>query len=89
MLGKIKLKDFYFLGVAAYTLKCTQPIKEEYLLDGKLEPTNEWYAIAKIAGIKLCDALRIQHNFDAISLMPTNLYGPEIIIILKIVFFPH
>ena len=53
-----------------------QPIREEALLTGALEPTNEWYAIAKIAGIKLCQALRIQHNFDAISLMPTNLYGP-------------
>ena len=53
-----------------------QPIKEEALLTGPLEPTNEWYAIAKIAGIKLCEALRIQHGFDAISLMPTNLYGP-------------
>ena len=50
--------------------------KEEYLLNNSLEPTNEWYAIAKIAGIKLCQALRIQYGFDAISLMPTNLYGP-------------
>ena len=53
-----------------------QPIKEEALLTGSLEPTNEWYAIAKIAGIKLCEALRNQHGFDAFSLMPTNLYGP-------------
>ena len=53
-----------------------QPIKEEALLTGPLEPTNNSYAIAKIAGIKLCEALRRQHGFDAISLMPTNLYGP-------------
>jgi GDP-L-fucose synthase len=66
-----------FLGSSCiYPRACPQPIKEEYLLTGPLEPTNEWYAIAKIAGIKLCLALRIQHGFDAISLMPTNLYGP-------------
>ena len=53
-----------------------QPIKEEALLSGELEPTNESYAIAKIAGIKMCDALRKQYDFDAITLMPTNLYGP-------------
>ncbi|MAP24532.1 MAG: GDP-fucose synthetase, partial [Rickettsiales bacterium] len=53
-----------------------QAIREEALLTGALEPTNEWYAIAKIAGIKLAEALRRQHSFDAISLMPTNLYGP-------------
>jgi GDP-L-fucose synthase len=53
-----------------------QPLKEEYLLTGPLEPTNEWYAIAKIAGIKLCEAYRLQYGFNAISLMPTNLYGP-------------
>lgn len=53
-----------------------QPIKEEELLSGDLEPTNESYAIAKIAGIKMCDALRQQYDFDAITLMPTNLYGP-------------
>jgi len=53
-----------------------QPLKEESLLTGPLEPTNEWYAIAKIAGIKMCQAYRRQYAFDAISLMPTNLYGP-------------
>ena len=53
-----------------------QPMKEEYLLTGELEPTNEAYAIAKIAGIKLCDAYRAQHSADFISCMPTNLYGP-------------
>ena len=65
-----------FLGSSCiYPKFASQPIKEDYLLTGSLEPTNEWYAIAKIAGIKLCDALRKQYNFDAISLMPTNLYG--------------
>ncbi len=53
-----------------------QPIREDSLLTGPLEPTNEWYAVAKIAGIKMCQAYRRQHGFDAISLMPTNLYGP-------------
>lgn len=53
-----------------------QPIREEYLLSGPLEPTNEWYAVAKIAGIKLCQAYRAQHGLHAISAMPTNLYGP-------------
>ena len=66
-----------FLGSSCiYPKLAKQPIREESLLSGKLESTNEWYAIAKIAGIKLCEALRIQHGFDAISLMPTNLYGP-------------
>lgn len=59
-----------------YPKYAAQPIREEALLTGALEPTNEWYAIAKIAGIKLAHALRKQHGFDAISLMPTNLYGP-------------
>jgi GDP-L-fucose synthase len=66
-----------FLGSSCiYPRLAPQPLKEEYLLSGPLEPTNEWYAIAKIAGIKLCQAYRVQHGFDAISLMPTNLYGP-------------
>ena len=66
-----------FLGSSCiYPKFAIQPIKEESLLTGALETTNEWYAIAKIAGIKLCQALRKQHGFDAISLMPTNLYGP-------------
>ena len=60
-----------------YPKLASQPIKEEFLLSGDLEPTNEWYAIAKIAGIKLCQSLSIQYGFDAISLMPTNLYGPN------------
>ena len=52
-----------------------QPIKEEYLLTSELEPTNEWYAMAKIAGIKLCEALNLQYGLDTLSLMPCNLYG--------------
>ena len=66
-----------FLGSSCiYPKFASQPIKEEYLLSDYLESTNQWYAIAKIAGIKLCEALNIQYGFDAISLMPTNLYGP-------------
>ena len=66
-----------FLGSSCiYPKLAPQPIKEEYLLTGALEPTNEWYAIAKIAGIKMCQAYRKQHGMNAISLMPTNLYGP-------------
>ncbi len=68
---------FVFLGSSCiYPRLAPQPMKEEYLLTGPLEPTNEWYAIAKIAGIKMCQAYRKQYGFDAISLMPTNLYGP-------------
>lgn len=66
-----------FLGSSCiYPKFASQPIKEESLLSDSLESTNQWYAIAKIAGIKLCEALNIQYGFDAISLMPTNLYGP-------------
>jgi GDP-L-fucose synthase len=66
-----------FLGSSCiYPKHAPQPIREDSLLTGALEPTNEWYAIAKITGIQLCRALRRQHGFDAISLMPTNLYGP-------------
>ena len=73
-----KVKRFLFLGSSCiYPKFAHQPIKEESLLSGELESTNEWYAIAKIAGIKLCQALRKQYDFDAISLMPTNLYGPN------------
>ena len=72
--GAAKLQ---FLGSSCiYPKLAPQPLKEEYLLTGPLEPTNEWYAIAKIAGIKLCEAYRQQFSFNAISLMPTNLYGP-------------
>ena len=65
-----------FLGSSCiYPKHATQPMKEEYLLTGSLEPTNQWYAIAKIAGVKLIDALRKQYNRQYVSLMPTNLYG--------------
>ena len=71
------VRRLLFLGSSCiYPKFAEQPIREEALLTGALEPTNEWYAIAKIAGLKLCEALRRQHGFDAISLMPTNLYGP-------------
>ena len=74
---KYKVKRFLFLGSSCiYPKFAKQPIKEEYLLSSQLEETNQWYAIAKIAGLKLCEALRIQYGFDTISLMPTNLYGP-------------
>ena len=73
-----KVKRLLFLGSSCiYPKLSKQPIKEEYLLSDSLEKTNQWYAIAKIAGIKLCEAYRKQYNFDAISLMPTNLYGPK------------
>ncbi len=71
------VKKLLFLGSSCiYPKFAPQPMREEHLLSGALEPTNEWYAVAKIAGIKLCQAYRKQHGFDAISLMPTNLYGP-------------
>jgi GDP-L-fucose synthase len=70
-------KKLTFLGSSCiYPKLAPQPIQEASLLSGPLEPTNEWYAIAKIAGIKLCQAYRRQYGFNAISLMPTNLYGP-------------
>ncbi len=73
---KFKVKRFLFLGSSCiYPKLAPQPLKEEYLLTGPLERTNESYAIAKIAGIKLCAAFKNQYGFDAISLMPTNLYG--------------
>ena len=66
-----------FLGSSCiYPRLAPQPIREDSLLTGPLEPTNEWYAVAKIAGIKMCQAYRRQYGFNAISLMPTNLYGP-------------
>jgi GDP-L-fucose synthase len=71
------VRKLLFLGSSCiYPKFAPQPMREEYLLTGELEPTNEWYAIAKIAGIKLCQAYRKQYGFRAISLMPTNLYGP-------------
>lgn len=72
------VKKILFLGSSCiYPKFAPQPIKESALLTGPLEPTNEWYAVAKIAGIKMCQAYRLQFNFDAISAMPTNLYGPN------------
>jgi GDP-L-fucose synthase len=71
------VKKLLFLGSSCiYPKLAPQPIKEEYLLSGPLEPTNEWYAIAKIAGLKLCQAFCRQYKCDFISAMPTNLYGP-------------
>ena len=71
------VKRLLFLGSSCiYPKFASQPIKEESLLSDYLESTNQWYAIAKIAGIKLCEALNLQYEFDAISLMPSNLYGP-------------
>lgn len=73
-----KVKKLLFLGSSCiYPRECPQPIKESYLMTGKLEPTNEAYAVAKIAGIKLCQAYNKQHGTNFISLMPTNLYGPN------------
>ncbi len=74
---KYKVNRFLFLGSSCiYPKFAKQPLKEEYLLTGELEKTNEFYALAKIAGIKLCTALKKQYGFDAICLMPSNLYGP-------------
>ena len=74
---KNRIEKLLFLGSSCiYPKHATQPMNETALLEGALEPTNEWYAIAKIAGIKLCQAYRKQHGADFISAMPTNLYGP-------------
>ena len=71
-----RVKKFIFLGSSCiYPKMAPQPLKEEYLLTGPLEPTNEWYAIAKISGIMACRAARKQMGLNAVSLMPTNLYG--------------
>ena len=73
-----RVKKLLFLGSSCiYPKLAPQPLKEEYLLTGALEPTNQWYAVAKIAGIKLCQAYRRQYGCDFISAMPTNLYGPN------------
>lgn len=75
---KYGVKKLLFLGSSCiYPKLAAQPLKEEYLLTGKLEPTNQPYAIAKIAGIELCDAYRDQYGCNFISVMPTNLYGPN------------
>ena len=73
---KLGIEKFIFLGSSCiYPKFAPQPLKEEYLLTDSLEPTNEWYAIAKITGVKACQAIRKQYNKDYVSLMPTNLYG--------------
>ena len=73
---KAGIEKFIFLGSSCiYPKFAPQPLKEEYLLTDSLEPTNEWYAIAKITGVKACQAIRKQYNKDYVSLMPTNLYG--------------
>ena len=74
---ELDIPKFIFLGSSCiYPKMAPQPLKEEYLLTGQLEETNQWYAIAKISGVKLIEALREQYNRDYVSLMPTNLYGP-------------
>jgi GDP-L-fucose synthase len=74
---KSGVRKLLFLGSSCiYPKLAPQPMPEDCLLTGPLEPTNEWYAVAKIAGIKLCQAYRRQYGFDAIAVMPTNLYGP-------------
>ena len=72
------VRKLLFLGSSCiYPKLAPQPLKEEYLLTGPLEPTNQWYAVAKIAGIKMCGAYRRQYGCDFISAMPTNMYGPN------------
>jgi len=72
------VEKLLFLGSSCiYPKFAPQPMKEEYLLTGELEPTNQWYAVAKIAGIKMCRAYRHQYGLNAISIMPTNLTAPE------------
>lgn len=75
---KFGVDKFIFLGSSCiYPKMAPQPLKEEYLLTGSLEPTNEWYALAKITGVKTCQAIRNQFGKDYVSLMPTNLYGTQ------------
>src|SRR6516165_1214668 len=72
------VRKLLFLGSSCiYPKLAPQPMTEDMLLTGPLEPTNEWYAVAKIAGLKLCQAYRRQHGYDFVSVMPTNLYGPN------------
>ena len=72
------IKKLVFIGSSCiYPRNCKQPIKEEYLLSGKLESTNQWYAVAKIAGIKMVEAYRKQYNLNFINVMPCNMYGPK------------
>ena len=75
--NELNIPKFIFLGSSCiYPKLAPQPLKEEYLLNGQLEETNQWYAIAKISGVKLIEAIRQQYNRDYVSLMPTNLFGP-------------
>jgi len=75
---ELDIPKFIFLGSSCiYPKLSPQPIKEEFLLSKSLEPTNQWYAVAKISGVKLIEALKKQYNRDYVALMPTNLYGPE------------
>jgi GDP-L-fucose synthase len=75
---RVGVKRLVFLGSSCiYPRLAPQPLKEEYMLTGPLESTNQWYAVAKIAGVKMCEAYRRQHGDDFVSLMPTNLYGPN------------
>tara|TARA_Y100000766_G_C18917304_1_gene613009 strand:- start:10964 stop:11905 length:942 start_codon:yes stop_codon:yes gene_type:complete len=75
---KLEIPKFIFLGSSCiYPKLAKQPLKEEYLLTGPLEPTNEWYAIAKISGVKLIESLNKQYGKSYVALMPTNLYGPN------------
>jgi GDP-L-fucose synthase len=74
---RCNVKKLLYLGSSCiYPRLAPQPMQPEMLLSGPLEPTNQWYAVAKIAGIKLCEAYRLQHGSDFVSVMPTNLYGP-------------
>jgi GDP-L-fucose synthase len=74
---RVGVAKLLFLGSSCiYPKLAPQPIREEHLLEGQLEPTNQWYAVAKIAGLKLCQAYRRQYGCDFISVLPTNLYGP-------------
>ena len=75
---KNNVRKFIFLGSSCiYPKNAPQPLKEEYLLTSELEPTNQWYAIAKISGVKLIESIRKQFGYDYVALMPTNLYGPR------------
>ena len=75
---KCGIKNLIFLGSSCvYPKLCKQPIKEEYLLSGKLEKTNEPYAVAKIAGIKMCESYNYQYKTNYLCLMPTNTFGPN------------
>ncbi len=82
------VKKLVYLGSSCiYPRLAPQPMTPDLLLSGPLEPTNQWYAIAKIAGIKLCEAYRLQHGADFVSVMPTNSTGPVTVIIRPIVTF--